>query len=114
VFKLDPLQRRRLDNFRSNRRARWSLWIFAILFLISLLAPLIANDKPLLISYKGEFYTPIKDFYPETTFGGDFEFMKHNRRPPHRGRETGSGLMTKRAMLPLAYCTAFASPFCLA
>lgn len=73
MFKLDPLQRRRLENFRSNRLARWSLWIFAFLFIISLFAPLIANDKPLLISYKGEFYTPIKDFYPETTFGGDFE-----------------------------------------
>lgn len=73
MFKLDPLQRRRLENFRSNRLARWSLWIFAALFLISLFAPLIANDKPLLISYKGEYYTPIKDFYPETTFGGDFE-----------------------------------------
>ena len=73
MFKLDPLQSRRLENFRSNKLARWSLWIFAFLFIISLFAPLIANDKPLLISYKGEYYTPIKDFYPETTFGGDFE-----------------------------------------
>ncbi len=73
MFKLDPLQRRRFENFRSNKLARWSLWIFSILFLISLLAPVIANDKPLLISYKGEYFTPIKDFYPETTFGGDFE-----------------------------------------
>ncbi len=73
MFKLDPLQRRRLENFRSNRLARWSLWVFAALFIISMFAPLIANDKPLLISYKGEYYTPIKDFYPETTFGGDFE-----------------------------------------
>lgn len=73
MFKLDPLQQRRLVNFRANKRARWSLWIFGALFLISLLAPLIANDKPLLISYKGEYFTPIKDFYPETTFGGDFE-----------------------------------------
>ncbi len=73
MFKLDPLQRRRLENFRSNKRARWSLWIFAALFIVSLFAPLIANDKPLLISYKGEYFTPIKDFYPETTFGGDFE-----------------------------------------
>jgi len=76
MFKLDPLQRRRLENFRSNKRARWSLWIFAILFIVSLLAPVIANDKPLLISYKGEYFTPIKDFYPETTFGGDFETGK--------------------------------------
>lgn len=73
MFKLDPLQQRRLENFRANKRARWSFWIFSALFILSLLAPIIANDKPLLISYKGEFFTPIKDFYPETTFGGDFE-----------------------------------------
>jgi microcin C transport system permease protein len=73
MFKLDPLQQRRLENFRANRRARWSFWIFSFLFIISLLAPLIANDKPLLVSYKGEYFTPITSFYPETTFGGDFE-----------------------------------------
>ena len=73
MFRLDPLQRRRLESFRANKRARWSLWIFMALFILSLFSPLIANDKPLLISYKGEYYTPIKDFYPETTFGGDFE-----------------------------------------
>jgi len=73
MFKLDPLQQRRLENFRANKRARWSFWIFMALFILSLLSPLIANDKPLLISYKGEYFTPIKDFYPETTFGGDFE-----------------------------------------
>ena len=73
MFKLDPLQQRRLENFRANKRARWSFWIFTVLFVLSLLSPLIANDKPLLISYKGEYFTPIKDFYPETTFGGDFE-----------------------------------------
>ncbi len=73
MFKLDPLQQRRLENFRANKRARWSFWVFTVLFVLSLLSPLIANDKPLLISYKGEYFTPIKDFYPETTFGGDFE-----------------------------------------
>ena len=73
MFNLDPLQQRRLENFRANRRARWSFWIFSLLFIISLFAPLIANDKPLLVSYKGEYFTPITSFYPESTFGGDFE-----------------------------------------
>jgi len=73
MFTLDPIQRRRLENFKSNKRAFWSLWIFLGLFILSLMADLIANDKPLLIRYKGEFYTPIASFYPETTFGGDFE-----------------------------------------
>lgn len=69
---LSPLNRRRLRNFTSNRRAVWSLWIFAVLFGLSLAAEFIANDKPLLVRYQGEFYTPILNFYPETAFGGDF------------------------------------------
>ncbi len=73
MFTLNPIQKRRLENFKSNKRAFWSLWVFLTLFIISLLADVIANDKPLLIRYKGEFYTPITTFYPETTFGGDFE-----------------------------------------
>jgi microcin C transport system permease protein len=66
------LNRRRWRNFTRNRRAYWSLWIFSILFGLSLIAEVIANDKPILVRYQGEFYTPILRFYPETTFGGDF------------------------------------------
>ncbi|MCX7645373.1 MAG: ABC transporter permease [Rhodobacteraceae bacterium] len=69
---LSPLNRRRWRNFRSNRRAYWSLVIFLILYGLSLFAELIANDKPILIRHKGEFYTPIFRFYSEQTFGGDF------------------------------------------
>jgi len=70
---LSPLTRRRLANFRANRRAWWSLWIFGVLFLISLFAELVANDRPLLLSYDGELLTPILEDYPETRFGGDFQ-----------------------------------------
>ena len=69
---LSPLNRRRWRNFKRNRRAFWSLWIFLVLYGLSLLAPYLANDRPLLIRYQGEFYTPIFNFYPETAFGGDF------------------------------------------
>jgi microcin C transport system permease protein len=69
-FKISPLTQRRLFNFRSNRRGFWSLWIFLILFLISLLAEFIANDKPLLVRYEGTFYFPVFFEYPETMFGG--------------------------------------------
>lgn len=72
MFRLDPLQRRRLENFKSNRRALWSFWIFSFLFVVSLFAPLLANDKPLVVNYNGEYYSPIFNFYPETTFGGEF------------------------------------------
>lgn len=71
-MRLSPLNARRLRNFKANRRAWWSLWIFAVMFALSLLAEFIANDKPLLVRYQGEYYTPIARFYPETAFGGDF------------------------------------------
>lgn len=37
------------------------------------MAELIANDKPLLVSYQGELYAPFLKTYPETAFGGEFE-----------------------------------------
>ncbi|MFV0245992.1 MAG: ABC transporter permease [Qingshengfaniella sp.] len=70
---LSPLNRRRWRNFRANGRAYWSLLIFSVLFGLSLFAEFIANDKPILVSYHGELYTPIFRFYPETRFGGDFQ-----------------------------------------
>ena len=69
---LSPLNQRRWRNFTANRRAYWSLWIFLVLYGISLFAELIANDRPLLVSYRGELHTPFMTFYPETAFGGDF------------------------------------------
>ncbi len=72
-FRMGPLQRRRWENFRANRRGFWSLWIFLTLFVIALAAELVANDRPLLVTYRGETYFPILSLYPETEFGGDFE-----------------------------------------
>ncbi len=69
---LSPLNRRRWDNFKANRRAFWSLMIFAVLYWLSLFAEFIANDRPILVQYQGSYYTPIFNFYPETEFGGDF------------------------------------------
>ena len=72
LFRLTPITRRRLANFRANKRGFWSLWIFLALFVASLGAEFIANDKPFLIYYDGDFYLPIVKSYPETTFGGEF------------------------------------------
>jgi len=58
-IRLTPLTRRRLHRFRANRRGWWSLWIFVILFITTLLAEVIANDKPFLVYFKGEVYFPI-------------------------------------------------------
>ena len=70
---ISPINQRRLENFKANRRGYWSLWIFLGLFVVSLFADLLSNDKPILIRYGGSFYAPIFVSYPETAFGGDFE-----------------------------------------
>jgi microcin C transport system permease protein len=67
---LSPLNRRRWENFKQNRRGYWSLWIFGVLFILSLFAEFIANDRPILMSYKGEILAPIFVDYPEEKFGG--------------------------------------------
>ena len=69
---LTPGQRSWL-RFKSNRRGYISLWLFGILFSLSLVSEILFNDKPLLVNYQGEYYFPFVVSYPETTFGGDFE-----------------------------------------
>ena len=69
---LSPINQRRWRNFRRNGRAYWSLIIFSILFGLTLFAEFIANDKPILVQYRGEYYMPIFNFYAETEFGGEF------------------------------------------
>ncbi len=71
--KMSPIQQRRLNTFCANSRALWSLRIFLVLFFFSLFAEFIANEKPLLVSFKGELYAPVFVSYPETTFDGDFD-----------------------------------------
>ncbi len=78
---LSPLNQRRWRNFRRNRRAYWSLWIFGILFGLSIFAEFLAYDKPILVRYQNQFYTPIWNFYPETAFGGDFQTEAVYRDP---------------------------------
>lgn len=70
---VSPLTRRRIAQFRANRRGSWSLKIFMVLFVIALGADFIANDKPLVVSYDGGLYFPVFKAYPETVFGGEFE-----------------------------------------
>ena len=67
---LSPLNQRRWRNFKANRRGWWSLWLFMFLFIGSLFAEFIANDKPILVSYKGEILMPVLVDYPEEKFGG--------------------------------------------
>ena len=78
---LSPLNQRRWRNFCRNRRAYYSLILFSVIFGLTLFAEFIANDKPILVSYRGDFYAPIFRFYPETAFGGDFETEAVYRDP---------------------------------
>ena len=80
IVKISPLNQRRFDLFRKNVRGYWAFWLFAILFFVSLFAPLIANDRPMLASYKGELLFPLWKDYPEAKFGGFL--AKTNFRDP--------------------------------
>ena len=88
-MRLGPLNRRRVASFRANRRAWWSLWTFLALFVLTLFAELIANDRPLLVSFRGELHFPTVRDYPETRFGGRVRDRRRLpgplRRRPHRG-----------------------------
>jgi microcin C transport system permease protein len=70
---LSPLNQRRFNNFKSNKRGWYSFWLFSFLFIVSIFANFISNDKPLLIKYDSNYYFPIFNEYAETIFGGDFE-----------------------------------------
>ncbi|MCK5682452.1 ABC transporter permease [bacterium] len=80
-FKFSPVARRRLDRFRSNRRGYWSLWLFLLLFGLSLGAEFIVNDQPLLIKHRDKLYVPVLFSYTETDFGGEFATEADYRDP---------------------------------
>jgi microcin C transport system permease protein len=78
---MNPIMRRRLDAFIRNRRGFWSLWVFLLLLAITVLAEGLANDKPLLVRYGGEWYVPALHSYAETEFGGEFATEADYRDP---------------------------------
>jgi microcin C transport system permease protein len=69
-FTLSPINKRRWANFKKNKRGAWSLVIFLVIFVLSLFAEFIANDRPILAMYKGELLVPAVVNYPEDKFGG--------------------------------------------
>ena len=90
--RFSPITRRRLRNFFANRRGVWSLWIFVLLFLVSLGSEFIANDRPIVASYKGELLFPFAVDYPESKFGG-FLATTNFRDPLNRDEINANGWM---------------------
>jgi microcin C transport system permease protein len=78
---ISPINRRRWHNFKANRRGYWSLWVFMLLFVASLLAEFIANDQPFFVRLEGKSYFPVFVTYTETDFGGEFETAADYRDP---------------------------------
>ncbi len=87
----NSLWRRRWRRFKQNRRGYISLVIFTTLFVVSLFAEVISNDRPFLVSYQGHLYVPIVKEYPETTFGGDFATEADYRDPYILKKITSNG-----------------------
>jgi microcin C transport system permease protein len=103
-LKVTPLTRRRLENFKANRRGFWSLWVFLALFLVTLFAEVIANDRPLVVVYDGGLYFPVVKAYPETVFGGEFETEADYRDPFVVRLIDGKGWMVW-PLIPYSYDT---------
>jgi microcin C transport system permease protein len=89
--KPQKLSSRRWRRFKANRRGYYSLILFSICFVLSLGAEILSNDKPILVSYQGQFYFPLLKAYPETTFGGVFETETDYQDPFVRQRLTSGG-----------------------
>ena len=81
----------RWQRFKHSRVGYASLWIFLILFSLSMCAELIANDKPLVVRYEGHFYFPIAKNQAETVFGGDFSTPTDFLDPDIRHNITSNG-----------------------
>lgn len=90
---ISPLTRRKIAAFRSHRRGWWSLWLFLGFFILSLCAEGIANDRPLLLSYKGKLHCPLLYDYQETDFGGEFPIAADYRDPAVYTAISGNGWM---------------------
>ncbi|WP_288496822.1 microcin C ABC transporter permease [uncultured Erwinia sp.] len=91
MSRLNPINQARWARFRHNRRGYWSLWIFAVLFALSLGAKLLANDKPLVVHYHDRTYFPLLVNYTESDFGGPLETPADYQDPWLKSRLAANG-----------------------
>jgi microcin C transport system permease protein len=102
---LSPLTRRRWHNFKRNRLGYGALWIVLALFLISLFAEFIANDKPIVLSFRGELHWPIFHDYSDQYFGGDFATRADYRDPVTQANILETGGWIVWPLIPYSYQT---------
>ena len=107
--RITPVTRRRIENFKANRRGFWSLWIFLALFAVTLCAEFIANDRPLVVRYDGNWYFPVVQDYPETTFGGFLPTTADYRDPAVRDLIDEKGWIVW-PLIPFSYQTITDAP----
>ncbi|MGP6428324.1 MULTISPECIES: ABC transporter permease [Pseudomonas] len=103
---LSPIGQRRWARFKAHRRGWWSLLLFVALFGLSLGGELVANDKPLLVTYQGEWYFPAFKRYTEQDFGGELPFQPDYRSAQVRELIEGQGGRMWFAPIPFGYDTA--------
>lgn len=99
-----PLNKERWNRFKANKRGYFSLWIFGILFIVSLFSELIANDKPIIVYYDSHFFCPLVKAYPETRFGGEFDAPADYTDPYIIEKINEKGWMIK-PIIPFSYNT---------
>ncbi|WP_189635889.1 ABC transporter permease [Pseudomonas chlororaphis] len=105
MLTLSPIGQRRWQRFKSHRRGWWSLWLFIALFALTLGGELIANDKPLLVAYQGQWYFPAFKRYTEQQFGGELPFQPDYRSASVRQLIEGQGGWLLFAPIPFAFDT---------
>lgn len=101
---MSPITQQRLTRFRQNKLGVFCSILFALIFFIAMGAEFIANDKPILVSYKNELYMPVIKSYPETTFGGVFETEADYKDPVVKNLIEQDGWMLN-PLIPFSYDT---------
>jgi len=115
-MRLSPVNQQRWLRFRHNRRGYWSLWIFLVIFALSLGADLLANEKPLLVRYQQRWFVPLLVSYSESDFGGalptaaDYQDPWLQKRLEQQGWALWAPVRFSDSTINFATSTPFPSP----
>ncbi len=102
-WSLNPVARKRWMRFRSHKRGFWSLCLLVLLYVISLFAEFICNDRPLVVRHEGHIYFPVVRFYPEDLFAGNGKMTRPDYKKIHGGVNFASGSGNWMIFPPVPY-----------